>query len=233
MVDRPQRRLLPRRPGALGAAADHGPVVRLCLGQCRSPGARPAFAVELEPPPAGGAQAAKGLWARQPAHALAEQPADSGLPARVHRHRRQARNHPLRGQCLACGASRRTRPVAVRRQRAGGDARRQCLPAHRPVAVPADLGALWVLLVPAGRQGPDAQLACGTGAEPAGVHHPGTEKAHGRAARSPCAQHLARQHPAPVPAQAPLVRWQGNRYRARADRLRCALWYCHVPRITE
>ena len=68
MVDRPQRRLLARRSGQSGAAADHGPALRLPGGQRRSAGARPAFAAQLDAADARGAQPAPGL---RPRHARA------------------------------------------------------------------------------------------------------------------------------------------------------------------
>ena len=57
-------------------------------------------------------------------NALAEQPPHSGLHPRIHRRRRQARNHPVRGQRLAQCPSGRAGPVGLRRHGAGGDARR-------------------------------------------------------------------------------------------------------------
>ncbi|SQC69098.1 putative trehalose synthase [Pseudomonas aeruginosa] len=50
VVGGPQRRLLPRRPGEAGAAADSRPAVRLPDDQRRGAGARPAFAAQLDAP---------------------------------------------------------------------------------------------------------------------------------------------------------------------------------------
>ncbi len=48
MVDRPQRRFLPCRPGEPGVAADHGSALRLSVGERRDPGRRRLLAVRKQ-----------------------------------------------------------------------------------------------------------------------------------------------------------------------------------------
>ena len=205
MVGGPQRRLLPRRPGEAGAAADSRPAVRLPDDQRRGAGARPAFAAQLDAPPARRAQPAEGLRPRQPEDARAEQPTDPRLPARIRRGR-TAGQHPLRGQPVARGPGGGTGPRQPCRQGAGGDDRRHVVPADRRADLPADPAALRLLLVLPGRRDADAELARGRRRAPAGTADPGGQAAPRRAAAGRIAEHPGRRDTAGLPAEAPLVR---------------------------
>ena len=61
----PQRRLLARRSAAPVPAADHGPDLRLRLGERRGAAARPELAAQLDEAHAGDAQGEQGLRPRQ------------------------------------------------------------------------------------------------------------------------------------------------------------------------
>src|SRR5690606_40896234 len=87
------------------------------------------------------------------------------------------------------------------------DGRGQCVPAHRPIAVSADVAALRLLLVPAGAHAPDAELAPGAGGCHAGLPDPGVQ-APGYAGQRLQA-HPGERFAAGLPAETTLVRQPG------------------------
>src|SRR5262249_3529616 len=92
-------------------------------------------------------RAAPGASGLQPRHVRV---AAAGESARARAHPPlRGRHRALRAQPLAHGAGGRARPLQVRRHGAGGDGRRDDLPAHRRAAVPAHVRAARLLLVPA------------------------------------------------------------------------------------
>ena len=169
LVDGPQRRLLARRAAAAGAAADHGPDLRLPGDQRRGAGGQPALHAELDPAHAGGPPAAQGVRPRHPAVSLPAQPQDPRLPARAHARERPDRDDPVRQQPGPHRAGGGAGPVGVRRAGAGGHRRRVRVPADRPAHLPADPAALRHVLVPAGDRGGAADLAQPTPRTPSGV----------------------------------------------------------------
>ncbi len=233
MVAGPQWRFFPRRPTAPGAAPGDGPVVRLPDGQRRGTKPRPALAAQLDPAHAGGAQAAEGFRPWHAAHAEPQQPAHPGLHSRIHRCRWQHRGHPVRSQRFPRRPGGRTGIVTVRRQSTGGDARRQCVPADRSAAVPADFATLWLLLVPAGFARSYAQLARPAHRGVTRIDYPGIAQTHGRTAGGACQRHPANQHPAPVPAETALVRGQGRAHRPGTAVLWRAFRHRHYAGITQ
>ena len=172
VVARPQRRLLARRPGQPGAAADHGPAVRLRGGERRGAGGRPAFAAELDAPDAGGARPVHRARPRQPAVPVSRQPQDPGVPARIRR-RRCVRDHPVREQPLAQRPGGRTGAVGIRRKGAGGGDRRRRVPPDRPAALSADPAAVRLPVVRAEHRDRAAAMAPAGAAAAAGIRHPG------------------------------------------------------------
>ena len=141
-------------PASAGAAADHGPALRLRGGQRRGAEPRPAFPAQLDAPHAGRAPAASCVRARHAAVPLSQEPEGPGLSARVRGRdaavRRERRAHPAGG---------RARSVGVRRPRPGGAQRRLGVPADRAAHLSADPAALRLLLVHARQREQSAVLA--------------------------------------------------------------------------
>ncbi len=150
----PQRRLLARRPGQRRAAAHHGPALRLQRRERGGPGARPAFAAELDAAHAVAARQPPGLRPRHAALPLPRQPARAGLPARV-----RGRHDPVRRQPVAHPAGGGAGPRRVRGPRAGRAQRPHALPAGRQAELPAHPAALRLLLAGPERDREGAVLA--------------------------------------------------------------------------
>jgi hypothetical protein len=144
---RPQRRLLARRPAAPVPAADPGPRLRLRGGQRRGAVARAFVAAELDAPLLAVRRSA-GLRPR-PLHAAAPgQPQDPGLLRELYG-----------DDAILCVAnlSRSAQPVELdlarlQGPRAGGDDGPQRLPADDRPALPADAAGARLLLVPPGHR---------------------------------------------------------------------------------
>ncbi len=142
----------PRRSRRPGAAADHGPALRLPGGQRGGAGARPAFAAELDAADAGGAQALSAASAA--ARCASSIPATARcwpICASTHRHGEET-------VLCVCNLSRTPQAVELdlcelHRPGAGGCGRRLGVPADRPAALSADPAALRLLLVPARHRG--------------------------------------------------------------------------------
>src|SRR3546814_20938630 len=90
----------------------------------------------------------------------------------------------------------------------GGNAGGQRLLTHRPAEFPADPASIRFLLVRPGDGKPDAELACGTDPEPAGLPHPGVEQAPRRNACSTVAPHVGATHPAELASAQSVVHRQ-------------------------
>ena len=146
-------------PAALGAAADHGPALRLRGGQCRGAEPRSAFAAELDAPHAGRTPPASGVRPRPLAVALSEEPQGPGLSARI-----RGRDHSVRRQLSRTAAGGGTRSVGVRGPHSDRAERRLAVSADRPAHLSADAAALRILLVHPRQGGRLAVLAhAGTG----------------------------------------------------------------------
>ncbi|CAA9291686.1 MAG: GH13_16 / GH13_36 / GH13_4 / GH13_23 / GH13_ 17 / GH13 / GH13_31 / GH13_40 / GH13_29 / GH13_35 / G H13_30 / GH13_20 / GH13_2 / GH13_34 / GH13_18 / GH1 3_1 / GH13_21 / GH13_19 / GH13_10 / GH13_37, partial [uncultured Gemmatimonadaceae bacterium] len=126
--------------------AHRRPAVRLPGAQRDGAGAHADVAPAVDAPPRRGAPAPQGV---RPRHA--------GVPApREHQGARvppqlRGRHHPLRELPVALRPARRARPLALRRDGAGGALERAAVPADRRAAVLLHDGALRVLLVQAHR----------------------------------------------------------------------------------
>ena len=143
MVARPQWRLLARRSGRAGAAADHGSALRLRGGQCRGADARPAFAAATGCGACWRSAAAIAAFGRGTLRFL--YPKNRKVLAYLREY--DGRDDPLRRQPLAHAAGGRARSVGVRRPRAGRARRRLAVPADRPAHLSAHAAALRLLLV--------------------------------------------------------------------------------------
>ena len=160
MVARSQRRLLARRSRQPGAAADHGPALRLS----RRSTSRRRRAIRIRC--STGCGACSAIRKQQKAFGRGALRLLYPTNRRVLAYLREygERGRAPRPSCASPMSSRSAQAVeldlsAVRRARAGGDARRRGVSADRPAAVSADAAAVRLLLVPAGRRGADARLA--------------------------------------------------------------------------
>src|SRR6266508_5909937 len=148
MDARSQRRLLPLRSGAPLPADDHGPGLRLRGGQCRSAIPQSRFAVELDQATDIGAQVQQDFRAGLAQLHPAGEPLGVRLRAAV-----PERGIALRRQYVALGTGRRDRPLALARTHSLRDAWAHELPADRRRPLYRHARPLWLLLVPAPRDG--------------------------------------------------------------------------------
>ena len=147
-TQRPQRRLLARRPAAAVPAADPGPDLRLRGGQRRGAGARRLVAAELDAPHARRAPQQPGLRPR-PLHVAASgQPQDPGLPARATTTRSCCAWPTSAAPRSRWSSSWRAYKGRVPVEMLG----RNAVPADRRPALPADAAGLRLLLVPPGHR---------------------------------------------------------------------------------
>ncbi len=140
---RPQRRIQPRRlRAALPPAAD-GPGLRLSSRKRRGATAPAELDAALDPPTDRAAQGPSGVRDRDVRGAAARQPADLRPRSPV-----RGRHDHLRAQPRPLGPGGSARPLALARDDSRGDVRTDPLPADRRAAVPADVRAARVFLVP-------------------------------------------------------------------------------------
>src|SRR5260370_2946035 len=142
MVVRPQWRVLPRRSGPAVSAADHGPGLRVRVGECR--GAEPLSLVvaELAQATDRGAPFAARFWPWHPAFPVPVQSQSHRLYTGLWR-----RDRSLRRQFVADSPGSGTRPLGLARPPAGRASRTQRISAHRGAALPPHLAGLQLLLV--------------------------------------------------------------------------------------
>ena len=224
MVARPQWRLLARRSGGAGAAAHHGPALRLRGDQCRGADARPAFAAALDaphagdPPPATPRSAAAALRFLYP----------KNRKVLAYLRELRGRDDPVRRQRLAHAAGGRARSVGIRRPRAGRADRRLAVPADRPAHLPADPAALRLLLVRPGQRERAARLAHAGARADAGLRHRSCCATGSPMRSKPPTAPRSSASAAGLPAEAPLVRRQGPEHQVGAR----IAYTCRLPAAT-